>query len=405
MNKLIFTKLRGRTVSVLASESRVLQMEFEGEEASEQIGTIYIGKVRNVVKNLNAAFVEYKPGVNGYYSLNDNPVHLFTDGTRSDRALKSGDEILVQIERAAVKTKDAVLTGELNLTGRYAAVTTNCEKFGISAKIKDKSWRKEFKARWEESVISGNSQPVLEAAQEGKAVLNCGAIIRTNAYGVSFENILAEVERLDTQLTKIRRDAAYRTPYTVLYRPDSFAASAVRDLRMNDTTEILTDVPEIYEELKTNDLPNSLPLRFYDDSFSLSALYHLESALDRALSKNVWLKSGGYLVIEPTEAMTVIDVNTGKNVDKKSPEETYFKTNMEAAAEIAVQMRLRNLSGIVIVDFIDMAEKEHNDELLSAFRKYLNSDPIKTTLVDMTALGLVEVTRKKIKRPLHEQVR
>ena len=144
MNKLIFTKLRGRTVSVLASESRVLQMEFEGEEASEQIGTIYIGKVRNVVKNLNAAFVEYKPGVNGYYSLNDNPVHLFTDGTRSDRALKSGDEILVQIERAAVKTKDAVLTGELNLTGRYAAVTTNCEKFGISAKIKDKSWRKEF---------------------------------------------------------------------------------------------------------------------------------------------------------------------------------------------------------------------------------------------------------------------
>lgn len=363
-------------------------MEFEGEEAAEQIGTIYIGKVRNVVKNLNAAFVEYKPGVNGYYSLNDNHVHVFADGTCSDRPLKSGDEILVQIARAAVKTKDAVLSGELNLTGRYAAVTNNGEKFGISAKIRDKKWREAFKTQW-------------EAAKEDGNVPSCGVIVRTNAYEVSFDDVTAEVIKLSEKLDKICHDAAFRTPHSVLYKPDSFASAAVRDLRLNDTEEVVTDIPEIYEELKNC----GLTLRLYEDSYPLTALYHLESSLERATGKNVWLKSGGYLVIEPTEAMTVIDINTGKNVDKKSPEETYFKTNMEAAAEIAAQMRLRNLSGIIIVDFIDMTDENHNVELLAAFRQYLAADPVKTTLVDMTALGLVEVTRKKLKRPLHEQLR
>ena len=168
--------------------------------------------------------------------------------------------------------------------------------------------------------------------------------------------------------------------------------------------EIVTDEREIYDEL-TNVPPADIQVRFYEDSYPLVSLYNLETSLERALGKTVWLKSGGYLVIEPTEAMTVIDVNTGKNIEKKSPEETYFKTNLEAATEIAFQLRLRNLSGIIIVDFIDMKEEEHNTELLNAFRQHLNQDPVKTTLVDMTALGLVEITRKKIRQPLHEQMK
>ena len=178
----------------------------------------------------------------------------------------------------------------------------------------------------------------------------------------------------------------------------------MHDFYRQDTSEIVTDDPEIYDELK-NAASAELPIRLYNDSYPLSALYNLETALDRALGKIVWLKSGGYLVIEPTEAMTVIDVNTGKNTDKKTPEDVYLKTNLEAASEIAFQLRLRNLSGIIIVDFIDMKEEEHNKELLQMFRQYLNQDPVKTTLVDMTALGLVEVTRKKIKQPLYEQMK
>ena len=366
-------------------------MEFEGEEAAEQIGTIYIGKVRNVVKNLNAAFIEYKPGVNGYYSLNDNPIHIFTDGTRSDRMLKSGDELVVQMERAAVKTKDAVLGSELTLTGRYVAVMAREAMLGISAKIKDKGWREDFKRKW-----------------DNESVPDCGVIIRTNAYEASFEDVYREAVRLGEQLNKLIRDAAFRTPNSILYRPDSFAVSAVRDVRLHDSLEVITDLSEVYAELQTcglfDDQKVGLSLRFYEDTYPLSALYNLEGVLDRALHKNIWLRSGGYLVIEPTEAMTVIDVNTGKNIDKKSPEETYLKTNLEAAAEIAAQIRLRNLSGIIIVDFIDMERMENREELMTTLRRYLAQDPVKTTLVDMTALGLVEITRKKVKRPLYESV-
>ncbi len=393
MNKLIFTTLRGRHAAVLASEKRILQFEFEGEEAAEQIGTIYIGKVRNVVKNLNAAFVEYKPGVNGYYSLNENRVHIFADGTRSDRALKSGDEIVVQISRAAVKTKDAVLSGELTLTGRYVAVMARTGvSLGISTKIRDKKWREAFKDQWELEYNKYFHENTLSF------------IIRTNAYETDFTSVITEARTLAERLEKICRNASFRTPHSVLYSPDSFAISKIRDLYKQDTIEIVTDDREIYDELMNSEYSDN-QIRFYEDTYPLSSLYNLETSLERALGKTVWLKSGGYLVIESTEAMTVIDVNTGKNIEKKSPEDIYYKTNLEAAAEIACQLRLRNLSGIIIVDFIDMKEEEHNLELLNVFRQHLNLDPVKTTLVDMTALGLVEVTRKKIKQPLHEQMR
>jgi len=409
LNKLIFTTLRGQRVAALASEKRILQFEFEEKEAAEQIGTIYIGKVRNVVKNLNAAFVEYKPGVNGYYSLNDNHTHTFADGTRSDRALKSGDAIVVQISRAAVKTKDAVLSGELTLTGRYVAVMlkdNDLASLGISAKITDKKWRESFKEQWKGCMDDADMRQNASTAPNP----DHHYIIRTNAYGASFEEVYSEAVKLSAHLEKICKDAVFRTTYSILNTPESFAVAKVRDFHMDQNAEIVTDDKNVYDNLKNCDLlsdifENGTKLRFYEDSYPLASLYNLETNLERALGKQVWLKSGGYLVIEPTEAMTVIDVNTGKNVDKKTPEETYLKTNLEAAAEIAFQLRLRNLSGIIIVDFIDMKAPEHNAELLNVFRQYLNQDPVKTTLVDMTALGLVEVTRKKIKQPLHEQMK
>lgn len=396
LNKLIFTTLRGRRCYALASDGRILQLEFENEEETDQIGTIYVGKVKNVVKNLNAAFVEYKPGVNGYYSLSSNSSHIFTDGKAEMRPVKAGDELVIQIEKAAIKTKDAVLTGKLTMTGRYAAVMTGETSFGISSKIKDVTWKKKLKAQWSEA-----------EQMSGEETDRFGVIIRTNAYEAGFSEIWEEVKELKEKLRKICTDASFRTSCSVLYRPASFAVSAVRDFRLDGETEVVTDLPEVYEELKSSGLfeEAALHLRFYEDSYPLAALYHLETKLDGILDKRVWLKSGGYLVIEPTEAMTVIDVNTGKNTDRKSPEETYFKTNLEAAVEIAVQLRLRNLSGIIIVDFIDMKDEEHKMELLTVLKRHLSADPVKTTLIDMTALGLVELTRKKIKRPLHEQIR
>lgn len=371
-------------------------MEAAPQENEDRLGTIYIGKVRNVIKNLNAAFVEYRPGVNGYYSLAENPVHVFSDGRPGSSPLKSGDEIVVQLSRAAVKTKDAVLSSDFNLSGRYVVLSSGNMKFGISSKIKDRKWKDDIKSMW-----------------ENRAASDYGIIVRTNAYGVPPEKIWEEAGILYQKLLKIRASGLSRTCYSVLYRPESFAVRTAADINMAETEEIVTDIPEIYEELLGTGLfseghgellPKMPSLRLYmDAAYPMTALYHLEVSLDRALSKTVWLRSGGYLVIEPTEAMTVIDVNTGKNTAKKPAADTYFKTNLEAAAEIAAQLRLRNLSGIIIIDFIDMERKEQREELLAQLRRLVAADPVKTVLVDMTALGLVEVTRKKIKMPLHQQ--
>lgn len=392
MNKLLFTRLRGKTAAVLVSEKRVLQIEMEPETAEEEIGAIYVGKVKNIVRNLNAAFVEYRPGINGYYSLNENHRHFYTDG-REHNDLKAGDEILVQVTRAAVKTKDAVLSSNLSFTGRYVVLTNTPGPLGISSKIHDKKWKDDWRAAWE---------------QEGPYPFSL--VIRTNAYGADPEAVRREARSLWENCERLLETAPLRTCYSVLYRPESFAARSVRDAYAAELEEIVTDLPEVYEELEkmpgSSNIRGHVPLRLYgDDRLPLAALYHLNTVLDQALSRTVWLKSGGYLVIEPTEAMTVIDVNTGKNTAKKSSEETYLRTNLEAAAEIAAQLRLRNLSGIIIVDFIDMKTEENRKGLLGKLRGYMAEDPVKTTLVDMTALGLVEITRKKIRRPLHEALR
>lgn len=179
----------------------------------------------------------------------------------------------------------------------------------------------------------------------------------------------------------------------------------IRDYPMSSDLQVVTDVEDFYQEL-CEKLPQ-IPARLYEDrQLSLTALYSLNTAFDQALSKHVWLKSGGYLVLEPTEALTVIDVNTGKCIDKNiSREQHFLRTDLEAAREIALQLRLRNYSGIIIVDFIDLESKEHTEELMQCFRQELAKDRVKATLVDMTRLNLAEVTRKRIYRPLHEAVK
>lgn len=386
MDKLIITALRGKTAAVLFKNGHAVQIDFEPEAAEEETGVIFVGKVKNISKNINAAFVEYRPGVNGFYSLKENARPLYADGKTEHGPLKAGDEILVQVERSAVKTKDAVLTSNLTLTGQTAVLTAGKNSLGISAKIRDKEWRDAVKRRWED-IKHGD----------------CGLVVRTNGETAGIDKVFEEFEALYERYQAIRKTAVSRTCCSVLYRPESFAVRAVRDLKISDGLEVITDLPEIYAELQ--DMLGRMALRLYKDDFPLTALYHLETILSQALSKTVWLKSGGNLVIEPTEALTVIDVNTAKSVSKKTSEETYLKTNLEAAEEIAVQLRLRNLSGIIIVDFIDMKEEESQKTLLSALRRAVAADPVKTVLVDMTPLGLVELTRKKIRRPLHEQVR
>ncbi len=397
MNKLLITRWGDQILTALTENGKFLSFNLEPAEQTGLLGNIYIGKVKNIVKNINSAFIDLGNGQTGYYSLTDNKTHLFADAAAktqdSHRPLRQGDEILVQVERDAVKTKDPVLTSNLNFTGKYLVLTQGKKQIGFSGKIRDKAWKQH-----------------MQALLEKETDRSFGLIVRTNAKEAAEEEILQELAFLSKRRRQLLTAASHRTCYSLLASSEPAYISSIRDAYKDELDAVMTDDKACYEALRqymeehqSEDLHK---LSFYEDPLiSLPKLYSLETAMEQALGKHVWLKSGGYLVIEPTEALTVIDVNTGKYTGKKTQAETILKINLEAASETARQLRLRNLSGIIVVDFIDMETEAHQMELMSLLERELSRDPVKTALVDMTRLGLVEITRKKVKRPLAEQVK
>lgn len=390
LSKFIITRWNEAVLTMVQSEGETVQLNLEPEAESSILGNIYIGKVKNIVKNIGAAFVEIGDGSMGYLNLSENCIHYASE-TVPERPLRAGDEIVVQVERDAVKTKAPVLTGNLNFTGRFLVLTAGKRQLGFSAKLTDTEWKKEIK-------------PILEAEKED----DFGIIVRTNAPEASADEILDELKRLKARYRRVMADAGHRTCYSLLYRTPPTYLSDIRDsfhgsleAIITDERDILESVRSYLEEFQPEDLPK---LTLYDDALlPLSKLYKVEKSIEEALGKRVWLKSGGYLVIEPTEALCVIDVNTGKYSGKKNLHDTIMKINKEAAVEIARQLRLRNLSGIIIIDFIDMETEADQKELLTVLSRAVSRDPVKTSVVEITKLNLVEVTRKKIRRPFYEQ--
>lgn len=392
-NKLIITNYQNRLISAIFNEKNLIQVNFEEKEESRLLGNIYIGKVQNIVKNINAAFVEIAPGVMSYLALDDTENPIFTKWNNNSPKVKIGDELVVQVVRDAVKTKAPVVTSNINIAGKYIVLIHGRTNIGISGKITSEEKRNELKN-------------LLQSFKNEEY----GFVIRTNAELADEDTIVKEAEGLIKIYSNIRQYGVHRTRFTLLHRNQPSYICDIRDNLSGSIGEIITDEVEIYQNIKMyleafqpEDLPK---LRLYDDKMiTISNLYGISSKIENALKQHVWLKSGGSIVIQPTEALTVIDVNTEKAIaGRKNAQETFFKVNMEAAIEIAKQIRLRNLSGIIIIDFIDMTEKTKKDQLMKELQTLFRKDPVKTILVDMTALGLVEVTRKKIKRPLHEQV-
>ena len=214
--------------------------------------------------------------------------------------------------------------------------------------------------------------------------------------------LFEEMRQFIAIFNKLDEIYQYRSLYSCLYSSKPEVVKLLEGIPLSEYEEIVTDEEDLYK-LFTDNFEN-IPVRFYqDDMLPLSKLYSIDTHLKEALGKKVWLKCGGYLVIEPTEAMVVIDVNSGKTDSHRKEKETYYlKINLEAAKEVARQLRIRNYSGMIMVDFINMEDKENNKILLSALDEYLRKDTTKTRLVDMTALGIVEITRKKERKPLSE---
>ena len=388
--KLIITKIREKIVTAVLEDEKIAEFHCSNEHESPdiQIGNIYVGRVKNIVANINAAFIEVVPGEECYYAIDENPTPIFTKKI-GKKPLCIGDELLVQISKEAVKTKAPTVTSKLNLTGKYAVLTYGDTRAGVSNKLE-----------------KSEKERLLELAK-AYTTESYGVIMRTNAKDADNDMLQGELQRLLQEYETLVTQAPTRICFSALRCAPKEYLTELRNIYQEGLTDIVIEDKVIYQEVKeflVKEQPEDLnKLRLYEDKLlPLYKLYSVESHLANALKEYVWLKSGAYLVIQPTEALTVIDVNTGKCISKKKDDEAYLKINIEAAKEAARQIRLRNLSGIILVDFINMDTKESMDVLLELFEKELKKDPIATTLVDVTKLQLVEVTRKKVRRPLHE---
>lgn len=391
-NTRIITYLKdGVLADALYEDSRLAELTLLPAGKASILGNIYTGKVKNIVKNIQAAFVEIENGVICYLPLEDVRRPVYT-GPKKQERLAEGDELLVQVSREAVKTKAPSVTTNISLTGKYLVLTTGNRVIGYSSKLK------------------ADEKTRLKKLLEGWELLPVGLIVRTNAGQAEPQELKKEYDRLCRKYRFLVEQAVHRTVYSCVMRSRPAYLTSILGSRSESLKEILTDDAGLYEQIREfleEEMPEDMEkLRLYKDRMlPLKALYRLEKGLEDALSAKVWLKSGAYLVIEPTEALTVIDVNTGKCIKGKDKQETIRKINQEAAKEIAGQLRLRNLSGIILVDFVDMEKREEQHALLLKMREFLKRDPQKAAAVDMTQLGLMELTRRKQKKTLLEQAK
>lgn len=392
---LLITRLQWNSRTYIATalyqDKKILELHLEPDGQQSILGNIYVGRVKNIVKNLNAAFIEIAPGIPCYYPLEELKQPLYVKKINGPR-LVQGDELVVQIAQESSKSKPPKVTTNLNLTGNYLVLTSENTTLGISRKLDEKK-RQELK---QDLTFEENS--------------DYGIIVRTNAAFASRQEILKEYQKLKEEFIHLKKTAPCRTTFSCLKESTPEYLHILQGLNRSLLEKVITDDPELFEKtalyLKHMQPEEKEKLTFYEDNLlSLNKLYHLDIRLKEALQEKVWLKSGGYLIIQPTEALTVVDVNSGKSISGKQAQEHYLKINLEAAKELAHQLRLRNLSGIIIIDFIDMKSTQSQELLMQTLRSAVRSDSVPVQVVDRTKLNLVEITRKKVKKSLAEQVK
>lgn len=391
--KIIITKYKNSILTCMTDGRRILQINLDPVDGQHILGNVYVGKVKNIVKNIKAAFVEIADGIMCYLSLDKYPAPVFVKHGNSDE-IRVGDEILVQVSRESLKTKAPTVTTGISLTGRYLVLTGQDCTAAVSKKIEDSAKRKKLKK-----------------LAEALCTDEYGVILRTNASEAEEESLYQEAEALAATYQEILHKGRYSSCFSCVYEAMPAFLGTVRDSYEGQVEEFITDDKLLFQSLNTYlrqfQKEDCGKLVFHDnDEISLDAKYNIKAGIDTCLREKVWLKSGGSIIIQPTEALTVIDVNTEKAIKGKfSIQELFYRVNLEAAEEIAYQLRLRNITGIVMIDFIDMDDVNNRKSLMQSLAEFVKADPIKTTVVDMTALNLVELTRKKVRKPVLEQLR
>lgn len=401
LSKLIITKMdiwnSPCFLCAREDDGKIIEIRFQPLVQQTILNNIYLAQVESVSENIQAAFLRLdNDGRKGYLPLSEQSFAIYGPGRKRTGPLRPGDELLVQVSREAMKSKLPALTTKLSFTGKYLVFTTGDKRIGYSGKlhVADKA-RLE---KWVQEIFKEQEKP------------SFGIIVRTNAAQAEKDEFIREFRYLEQLCGKVALKGRNRTVYSLVHSAEPFYLNQVRDIYTDELTEIVTDVPEAYGEIREYlsmvSPGESGKLRLYEDKLlPLHKLYRIQGALDEIMSAKVWLKSGGFLMIEQTEAFVSIDVNTGKYTGKKKMEETFRKINLEAAREIARQVRLRDLSGIILIDFINMADPDHVDELFHVLKNHLKKDSVKCKAVDITPLGILEMTRKKVRRPVIDELR
>jgi ribonuclease G len=400
----------------LAVQDGNLLTELYVERAGRRsiVGNIYKGVVTNVLPGMQAAFVDIGLSKDAFlyagdYTANlgedDRPLGAVEEDTadvdlgdaeaepRRDAAapieevLRKGQEILVQVSKESLGTKGARVTSFVSLPGRYIVYMPQARHVGVSRRIHDEAERERLR-----SIV------------KGLRAVSGGFIVRTVAEGRGEEELGADIEFLSRLWSRIQaRFEAAKAP-ALLHEEGDLTFRVVRDLFSPEVEEFVVDTPEAYEKclgFATSLVPQLAPrVRLWDKGEPIFEALGIEKEIDKALRRRVWLKSGGYIVIDHTEALVAIDVNTGKYVGKRDFEETVLKINLEAVAEIVRQIRLRDLGGLIIIDFIDMERPEHRDQVFRALKKVLAEDKARTNVLEISELGLVEMTRKRVRQSL-----
>ncbi|MBJ6984816.1 ribonuclease G [Luteimonas sp. MC1750] len=414
MSEEILVNVTPRETRVAVVENGMLQeLHIERGWSRGVVGNIYKGKVQRVMPGMQAAFVDLGLERAAFLHANDvlrpgRAEDLAVEEPGAPRApapppqpqstppigelLRDGQEVVVQVVKDPIGTKGARLTTQISIPSRYLVLLPQSKVIGVSARIEDEAERARLKALVGDLALANGH----------------GYIVRTNAEGQPAEALAEDVAYLARAWALVERSVATARVGSCVYEDLTLPMRAVRDLMRRDVEKVKVDSRETCDRLKTfaaQYMPGlDEKIEHYTGSRPVFDLYGVEDEIGRALEKEVPLKSGGYLVIDQTEAMTTVDVNTGSFLGQRNLEETVYRTNLEASQAVARQLRLRNLGGIIIIDFIDMTDPEHRRQVLRTLEKSLARDHAKTTVYDFSPLGLVEMTRKRTVESLERQL-
>ena len=399
---LIINVNESETRAALLHDGQPVEVFFERPRERNLVGNIYRGRVSRVLPGMQAAFVDIGLERNGFLYVNDAVLDLEARRASEDddkaeargapvadiaEVLKAGEEILVQIQKEPLGTKGARLTRHITLPGRSLVKMPFSEHVGVSQRIETEAERTRLT-----EFITNNEDAT------------SGYIARTASDGAAESDLVRDIEILEKLWLSVESQGKQGPCPRLIFSDLSLSLRVVRDLFTDDIGAVEVDDTETHREIRSfveTFMPERvLDVKFYQDATPIFEKFGVDAEIDRALNRRVWLKSGGYIIIDETEALTVVDVNSGRFVGKRNLEETITQTNLEAARELAYQLRLRNIGGIIIIDFIDMLESSNQEKVLNQLSSHLERDKAKCNIIGMSTIGLVEMTRKRVRESL-----